>query len=213
MNGHLLYQVLSSRLMGRTGYYQCSGAYGFRDQLQDTLALLMTEPEIAREHILLCASKQFEAGDVLHWWHEGGAGIRTMFSDDRLFLPYSLLKYLEVTNDMAILDEVAPYLADVPIEDGKTERFMDPVIVSDISGTLYDHCLRAIRRSMRTGEHGLPLMEGGDWNDGMDLVGENGGESVWLGWFCYIYLNALSLYAVVNGILKPLPSSPGMLVI
>ena len=183
MNGHLLYQVLSSRLMGRTGYYQCSGAYGFRDQLQDTLALLMTEPEIAREHILLCASKQFEAGDVLHWWHEGGAGIRTMFSDDRLFLPYSLLKYLEVTNDMAILDEVAPYLADVPIEDGKTERFMDPVIVSDISGTLYDHCLRAIRRSMRTGEHGLPLMEGGDWNDGMDLVGENGGESVWLGWF------------------------------
>lgn len=182
MNGWLLHQVRASRFYGRTGFYQPGGAYGFRDQLQDALALLPIEPAVVRKHILLCAARQFVAGDVLHWWHMPFEGVRTRISDDRLFLPYVTAAYVRRTEDAGILEEVIPYLEDVQIPDGKEDIYcaMKP---GPERGTLHDHCMRAFRTA-DTGEHGLALMGAGDWNDGMNRVGAKGkGESIWLSEF------------------------------
>ena len=179
-NGWLLHQTLTSRVRGRTGLYQPGGAYGFRDQLQDMLALLPSEPERVRAHILRCAAHQFEDGDVMHWWHEPWLGVRTRISDDMLFLPYVTAQYVTWTQDRAILKEEIHYLENVEIPEGKEDRFceMRPGAMRE---TLHAHCMRAFRRAAVTGAHGLALMGCGDWNDGMNRVGAQGrGESVWL---------------------------------
>ncbi|MBA3642340.1 MAG: hypothetical protein H0W53_24410, partial [Acidobacteria bacterium] len=184
LNRWLLYQTLACRIWGRSAFYQSSGAFGFRDQLQDSLALLAAAPGIPRAHILHAASRQFVEGDVQHWWHEpGGQGVRTRFSDDRLWLPYAALHYVGATGDDALLDEQVPFLTGRLLEPDEHEAYELPGI-SDETATLYEHCLRAIEISLATGVHGLPLMGSGDWNDGMNLVGaQDQGESVWLGWF------------------------------
>lgn len=182
MNGRLVYQTLVSRVLGKTGYYQCGGATGFRDQLQDMLALVYYEPDRVRKHIIECAKRQFIAGDVLHWWHEPCCGVRTRISDDRLFLPYVACEYAKITGDGSIWDERCEYLEDVPIDAGARDIYCD-MNKSSVSESIYMHCVRAIEASLSTGAHSLPLMGGGDWNDGMDNIGRNGGESVWLAFF------------------------------
>jgi cyclic beta-1,2-glucan synthetase len=185
LNGWLTYQTLCCRMWARSAFYQSGGAYGFRDQLQDSLALLHTRPDITRAQILLHAAHQYEEGDVQHWWHEETErGIRTHFSDDLLWLPYAIGRYVEHTGDDTILDEVVPFLHSDPLREGEHERY-EPTQISAQSGTAFEHCLRAIDRALqRFGEHGLPLIGIGDWNDGMSRVGVEGrGESVWLGWF------------------------------
>ena len=182
MNGRLLYQTLASRVLGRTGYYQAGGAVGFRDQLQDMLALMHSDPERVREHLLLCAARQFPSGDVLHWWHAPMRGVRTRIVDDRLFLPYVATEYALVTGEKAVWNEPAPYLSEEPIPNGARDLYRD-WSADSLHESLYLHCARAIDSAMETGAHGLPLMGGGDWNDGMDHVGENGGESVWMAFF------------------------------
>ncbi|HET7696560.1 MAG TPA: glucoamylase family protein [Vicinamibacterales bacterium] len=184
VNRWLLYQTVACRIWGRSAFYQSSGAFGFRDQLQDTLAALAASPSIVRDHLLRAAGRQFVEGDVQHWWHEpGGQGVRTRFSDDRLWLPYATLHYLAATGDAAVLEEQVPFLAGRILDPDEHEAYERPTVAAE-TASLYEHCLRAIDISLATGSHGLPLMGTGDWNDGMSLVGAGGkGESVWLGWF------------------------------
>lgn len=188
VNERLLYQVYASRLMAKTGFYQSGGATGFRDQLQDVLSLLLTDPERAKKQLLICASKQFKKGDVLHWWHDSGRGVRTKISDDRLFLPYAAAEYAAVTGDYDIFKEKITYLEEVSIEEGRKDAYcMMPD--SDYAETLYMHCVRAIDVSLTEGRHGLPLMGSGDWNDSMDNVGDDGGESVFLAFFTVLAID------------------------
>ncbi|HZV42938.1 MAG TPA: protein ndvB, partial [Saprospiraceae bacterium] len=185
-NGWLNYQTMASRLWGRSGYYQSGGAFGFRDQLQDVLSLMQVNADLARNQILLAASRQFVKGDVQHWWHPPvGRGVRTKCSDDYLWLPYVTAKYIEVTDDVDILEEKIYYLDARELNPGEHSVY-DLPNRSDISATLYEHCIKAMEYGFQFGEHGLPLIGSGDWNDGMDRVGTEGrGESVWLGWFLY----------------------------
>ncbi|MCY0876842.1 MAG: hypothetical protein OWT28_11315 [Firmicutes bacterium] len=184
VNGWLLYQTLSCRMWARTAFYQAGGAYGFRDQLQDSLALLHTRPDLTRAQILLHAAHQYEEGDVQHWWHEETArGIRTRFSDDLLWMPYVGARYVAHTGDSGLWAETVPFLTAPVLAEGEDERYSETATGHE-QANVYEHCKRAIKRSLAFGEHGLPLIGSGDWNDGLSLVGPEGrGESVWLGWF------------------------------
>ena len=182
VNGRLLYQVYASRLMTRTGYYQSGGAFGFRDQLQDVLALLYTDPERAKGQIILSSSMQFKEGDVLHWWHAPSIGVRTLITDDRLFLPFVCAEYARVTGDYDIYDIKTPFLADKKIPEGCGEIYFEAEHSKE-EATIYEHCMLAIKSIAKYGRHGLPLMGKSDWNDGMDNVGDDGGESVFLAFF------------------------------
>ncbi len=196
INTWTLYQALACRMWARTGLYQSSGAYGFRDQLQDVMAFVYAEPDIARAHILRAAARQFVEGDVQHWWHpHSGRGVRTKFSDDLAWLPYVVDHYVRITGDAAVLDEYTPYLSMRTLEPHEHELY-DLPLVTDEHGSVYEHCRRALRRACTAGPHGLPLIGSGDWNDGMSRVGADGqGESIWLAWFLITTLRAFAAHA------------------
>ncbi len=196
VNRWALYQALSCRMWARSALYQSSGAFGFRDQLQDVMAFVYSEPEIAREHIIRAASRQFVEGDVQHWWHpQSGRGVRTHFSDDLVWLPYVIDHYVNVTCDREIFDIEVPYLTMRHLNPDEHEIYDLPKVSSEV-GSIYDHCVRALRRACTKGVHGLPLIGSGDWNDGMNRVGIEGkGESVWLAWFLIATLRKFAVHA------------------